>query len=135
MRVIVEVPRWTRTKYHHDGTVDYTSPLPCPFNYGSVPETVAPDGDPEDAIVLGPRRARGALIDGSPSLRVRFLDDGIADDKWVFGTPTLPDRLALSAFFRLYAVLKRARQRWDGRGGRTAYLGTFPASQADISQS
>jgi inorganic pyrophosphatase len=135
MRVIVEVPRWTWTKYHHDGTVDFRSPLPCPFNYGSVPDTVAPDGDPEDAVVLGPRRPRGTVVEDRPTLRVRFVDAGIEDDKWVLGTPTLPERLTLSAFFRIYALVKRTHHRWEGRPGQTAYLGTVPASQAESTQS
>jgi len=36
------------------------SPLPCPFNYGSVPQFVGLEGDLLDAVVLGPRFPLGA---------------------------------------------------------------------------
>ena len=49
---VIEVPRWSFVKRKDDGSVDYVSPLPSPFNYGSVPGTLSPDGDPLDALVL-----------------------------------------------------------------------------------
>jgi inorganic pyrophosphatase len=130
MRVTVEIPRWSFTKYGADDTVDFWSPLPSPFNYGSVMDSVAPDGDPEDAIILGPRLPRGATVEGTPTWVVRFIDAGVADDKWVIGTPTRANHAALDAFFRVYALAKRVAYHLRGDRGITRYLGTFPASQA-----
>ena len=54
VEVIIEVPRGGFIKRHPDGAVDFVSPVPCPFNYGSVEGSEAADGDPQDALVLGP---------------------------------------------------------------------------------
>ena len=61
--VRIEVPRFSFVKREADGEVDFVSPVPCPFNYGSVPGAIAPDGDAPDALVLGPRVAAGAEVD------------------------------------------------------------------------
>ncbi|MFY0541612.1 hypothetical protein [Nannocystis pusilla] len=36
-RVKIEYPRWSVVKRRSDGSVDFVSPLPCPYNYGHVP--------------------------------------------------------------------------------------------------
>ena len=36
--VVIEIPRWSFLKRGSTGHVDFISPLPCPFNYGSVPD-------------------------------------------------------------------------------------------------
>ena len=56
--VVIEVPR-DFLKRGTTGHVDFVSPLPCPFNYGSVP-IVGLEGDLLDALVLGPRLGLGA---------------------------------------------------------------------------
>ena len=60
--VRIEVPRLGLVK-RDAHRIEYISPVPCPFNYGSVPDTLAPDGDPFDAVVLGPRLATGTLVE------------------------------------------------------------------------
>ena len=57
--VVVEVPRGGRVKRAADGSIDYVSPLACPFNYGSAPDLPSADGEPHDAFVLGPALALG----------------------------------------------------------------------------
>jgi inorganic pyrophosphatase len=57
--VVIEVPLGSFIKRRDDGRVDFVSPVPCPFNYGSVPDTLSGDGDRVDAVVLGPRLPRG----------------------------------------------------------------------------
>jgi hypothetical protein len=42
-RVSIEVPRWGFVKRRADGGVDFVSPIPCPYNYGSILGLVAPD--------------------------------------------------------------------------------------------
>ena len=37
--VVIEIPRGSFLKRGSTGHVDFVSPLPCPFNYGSVPAT------------------------------------------------------------------------------------------------
>ncbi|HSP80345.1 MAG TPA: inorganic diphosphatase, partial [Myxococcaceae bacterium] len=62
--ILVESPRWSLVKRRSDGSVDFISPLPCPYNYGCIPGLGSGDGDPLDVVVLGPRLRRG------PRLRV-----------------------------------------------------------------
>src|SRR5262245_9442975 len=99
--VVVDSPRFSHVKRHDDGSIDFVSPLPCPFNYGSVQGTRAEDGERVDALVLGPRLpARTALA--LPVLAVvRFIDAGQRDPKWVCGARplTLRDRVELELFF------------------------------------
>lgn len=121
--VQVEIARFGWVKRREDGRIDFASPLPCPFNYGSVPGTRAPDGDREDALLLGPRcpigTRRRAVVHG----RVRFVDAGIDDDKWICGDMRPFDRLQLEIFFHVYAPAKRALNRWRGLRGTTRYDG------------
>ena len=39
VEVIIEIPKGSFIKRGSTGQVDFVSPLPCPFNYGSVPTT------------------------------------------------------------------------------------------------
>ena len=56
VEVVIEVPRGSFLKRGSTGQVDFISPLPCPFNYGAVPNYLGLEGDLLDAVVLGPRR-------------------------------------------------------------------------------
>jgi inorganic pyrophosphatase len=123
LEVLVEVARFGWVKRREDGRIDFASPLPCPFNYGSVPGTRAPDGDREDALLLGPHCPIGTLHRAPVLGRVRFLDAGLADDKWICGRMRAGDRLQLELFFRVYARAKRLLNRWRGLGGPTRYDG------------
>jgi inorganic pyrophosphatase len=60
--------------------VDFISPLPCPFNYGSVPANIGLEGDLFDALVLGPRLALGARIRVTVWRAVISTDRGMTDD-------------------------------------------------------
>lgn len=123
VRVRIEVPRGSFVKRGDHG-VEFVSPLPCPFNYGSVPDTRAPDGDPLDALVLGARLALGAEVDATVHAVVRFRDDGAVDDKLVCGAaPSDAALRAVAGFFRLYAVARRWMNRARGRHGDTRFLG------------
>ena len=37
VEVVIEVPRGSFLKRGSTGQIDFISPLPCPYNYGSVP--------------------------------------------------------------------------------------------------
>lgn len=123
VHVRIEVPRGSFLKREGD-RVEYLSPVPCPFNYGCVPDAPAPDGDPLDALVLGPRLAFGAEVDVAVHAVARFMDDGAVDDKLVCGpAPTDAQLRAVAAFFRVYAVARRWMNRARGRRGDTRFLG------------
>jgi len=125
VQVVIDSPRFSFTKLHDDGRIDFVSPLPCPFNYGSVPDTYSGDGDRMDALVLGPRLPRGARVERSVVAIVRFVDAGLQDPKWVCSQQPLSARDAreLRAFFVAYALAKRALNALRGQGGATRYEG------------
>src|SRR5437764_5233359 len=81
LEVVIEIPRWSFLKRGSSGRLDFVSPLPCPFNYGSVRELVGGDDDYLDAIVLGPRLPRGARVRVGVWGAVGLTDRGMYDDK------------------------------------------------------
>lgn len=121
VRVRIEIPRFGFVK--REGTrIEYVSPVPCPFNYGCVPSMPAPDGDPLDVVVPGPRLDEGTTLDLQVHAVVRFVDDGKVDDKLVCGPmPTDEDLRRIGEFFRVYAVARRWMNRARGRFGETRF--------------
>lgn len=114
--VVIEVARFSFVKRRPDGRVHFVSPFPSPFHYGSVPNTLAPDGDPLDALVLVPGLRRGSEVRGRVLGIVRFVDAGVLDWKLVVGRGSLRrhQRIQVEGFFRVYARAKR----WLDPGAR-----------------
>ena len=132
LEVVIEVPRGSFLKRGSTGQVDFISPLPCPFNYGSVPRYLGLEGDLLDAVVLGPRlplgsqgrvRAWGALI---------LADRGMSDDKLICSTRPLEaaERIRVLRFFHFYAKCKGLLNLWRRRPGRNACDGWCDAEVA-----
>jgi inorganic pyrophosphatase len=123
--VVIDVPRWSFVKRRDDGSVDFVSPLPAPFNYGHVPDSLAEDGEGVDAVVLGPRLARGTRLKIPVRGCIGFIDDGVSDPKWICGETPLSqtDRRRVEGFFRSYALAKTVINRVRGRNGETCCLG------------
>jgi inorganic pyrophosphatase len=117
VEVVIEIPRWSFLKRGSSGHIDFVSPLPCPFNYGSVPAYLGLEGDLLDAVVLGPRLRVGTRIRvhavGAVGLTERFM----YDDKLICSDrPLRPgERERVLAFFGFYArckgLLNLCRQR------------------------
>lgn len=107
--VRIEVPRGSRVKRSATGRVEFVSPIRCPYNYGTVEgESLAPDGDGYDALVMGRRLPYGHIAEGRLLGVVDFLDRGEEDPKLVIGVSmSSDDREAVSRFFRRYARIKR----------------------------
>jgi inorganic pyrophosphatase len=125
LEVVIEVPRGGFIKRKDDGSVDFVSPVPCPFNYGSVPDTLSGDGDRLDALVLGPRLARDARVRARVVAVVRFTDAGDDDPKLVCSDGSLGpvDRAKIAGFFALYARAKSLLNALRGKHGATRYWG------------
>lgn len=128
----VEIPARSSTKYeiNEDGLVFVdrfqSMPVVYPANYGSMPRTLAGDGDPLDALVLTREPLHpGVLIRFRPIGVLRMTDDGEGDQK-IIGVPTdkidptyvgirdlgdLPaiERQRIEAFFRIYKDLPAGR--------------------------
>ena len=137
----VEIPAGSFTKYeiNEEGLlfVDrfQSMPVAYPANYGSMPRTLAGDGDPLDALVLTREPLHpGVLIRFRPIGVLRMVDEGKTDEK-IIGVPTdkvdptyagirdladLPaiERDRIEAFFRVYKDLPRGRNpvRLNGYG-------------------
>jgi inorganic pyrophosphatase len=125
VEVLIEVPRGSFVKREAGRGVEYVSPLPCPFDYGCVPDLPGADGDPLDVVLLGGRHPAGTRLRARVWAVVRFEDDGAADDKLVCG-PCPPDAAELARverFFRLYAHPRRWMNLARGRRGRTRFVG------------
>ncbi|MBA4143339.1 MAG: inorganic diphosphatase [Nitrosospira sp.] len=132
VEVVIEVPRGSFLKRGSLGDLDFVSPLPCPFNYGSVPAYIGLDGDLLDAVVLGPRLPPGTRIRVNAWGAVTMIDRGLVDDKLICGEspPNELQRERLLQFFRFYAKCKGLLNFCRGRPGRNACEGWVDAQLA-----
>jgi len=125
VEVIIDVPRFGFIKHDDSGKLDYVSLLPCPFNYGSIPGTLSEEGDRFDAIVLGPRRARGSRVSVPVIGMVAFTDAGRDDPKWICSERAMTEtqRLTIVGFFLIYAHIKSIINAIRRRTGPTRFKG------------
>ena len=132
VEVVIEIPRGSFLKRGSSGRIDFVSPLPCPFNYGSVPDYLGLEGDLLDALVLGPRLPLGARIRVRAWGAVTLTDRGMSDDKLVCsGQPlTQSQRTWVLRFFHVYAKCKGLLNLWRRQPGRNACDGWCAAAEA-----
>jgi inorganic pyrophosphatase len=132
VEVVIEVPKGSFLKRGSTGRVDFISPLPCPFNYGSVPSYVGLEGDLLDALVLGPRLRYGTRVWVKAWGAVSMTDRGMSDDKLICSDhPLSPsEQQKVLRFFRFYATCKGLLNAWRRRPGRNACEGWYGAMQA-----
>lgn len=132
VEVVIEVPRGSFLKRGSTGSIDFISPLPCPFNYGAVPTHLGLEGDLLDALVLGPRLRYGSRMRVRAWGAVTLTDRGMSDDKLIcsIGQPTRDEIGKVLRFFRFYARCKGLLNVWRRRPGRNACEGWCSAAQA-----
>ncbi|RLK51652.1 inorganic pyrophosphatase [Alkalispirillum mobile] len=132
VRVRIEVPRWSFLKRGSNGEIDFVSPLPCPFNYGSVPDYVGLEGDLLDAVVLGPRLPLGSELTVYAYAAIVLTDRGMTDDKLICASqcPGQAELRQVHRFFRFYARCKALLNLYRGRPGRNACDGWDSAAAA-----
>ena len=130
--VVIEIPRWSFLKRGSTGRIDFVSPLPCPFNYGAVPQYLGQEGDLLDAVVLGPRLPAGTRLRVRAWGAVILMDRGMTDDKLICSVrPVDPgERRRVLQFFHFYARCKALLNRWRRRPGRNACDGWCEAGEA-----
>ena len=100
----IEIPQGDRRKWELDmganaRAVDRVIPESVggyPVNYGFVPQTISYDGDPFDALVLGPPIEGGETVRGAIVGLMRMRDEKGLDSKVVL-SPLGPDGQALHA--------------------------------------
>ncbi len=130
--VVIEIPKRSFLKRGSTQQIDFISPLPCPFNYGSVPTLVGREGDLLDAVVLGPRLPLGTKLTVKARGAVILTDRGMADDKLIGSDHPLSsfERHNVLRFFSFYAKCKGILNFFRGRSGRNACDGWCEASDA-----
>lgn len=132
VEVVIEIPRGSFLKRGSTGRVDFVSPFPCPFNYGSVPRYLGGEGDLLDAVVLGPRLPVGSEVLVKTWGAVTLTDRGMSDDKLVCSdrpVTSLQKRNVLR-FFHFYARCKALLNLLRRRPGRNACEGWCRAEDA-----
>ena len=132
VEVVIEVPRGSFLKRGSTGTIDFVSPLPCPFNYGAVPTLLGLEGDLLDAVVLGPRLPYGTRLRVKAWGAVTLTDRGMSDDKLICceHQPSATEIRAVLRFFHFYAKCKGLLNLWRRRPGRNGCDGWCEASFA-----
>lgn len=118
-RVLVECEKGSTIKYEYDDENDVMvvvhqldKKYPYPFNYGSIPQTLANDGDSLDAIVIADEPIRsGTVVNCYPLAIVRMIDNGQEDDK-VICTPfyTLSGLVDIKSIYRYLRKYKYPHQ-------------------------
>lgn len=134
--VIVEIPKGSQNKYEYDKELNVIkldrvlfSPLHFPGDYGFIPQTLAEDGDPLDALVLVTFPTYpGMLIEARPIGLLRMYDQEIIDDK-ILCVPVYDPRFneysdindvethilrEISHFFQVYKELEGREVKIDG---------------------
>lgn len=110
MKVVIETPKYSFFKYNRSGDhyiKVFFSPIPTIFNYGYIEGIKGPDGMEMDAVVLGPRMAQGTVMEFfSCQGVVRFMDDSVKDDKYIFYISGYRSPYILSFYFKIYAFFK-----------------------------
>jgi inorganic pyrophosphatase len=144
VNAIVEIPTGSRIKYeidHETGLVHVDrvlfSPFHYPAEYGFIPSTLAPDGDPCDVLVLiNGATYPGVVIKARPVGVLRMHDDKGQDDKvlcvaaddpnyqHVNDLKDLPPHFMkeVEHFFLTYKDLEEKDVHTDGWEGREAAL-------------
>ncbi|MCB1831690.1 MAG: inorganic diphosphatase [Gammaproteobacteria bacterium] len=132
LEVVIEIPRGSFLKRGSSGALDFVSPLPCPFNYGSVEAYLGLEGDLLDAVVLGPRLRRGTRINVQALGAIGLTDRGMYDDKLICSDVALDrwQRSSILLFFRSYALCKGVLNFCRRRSGRNACEGWCDAREA-----
>lgn len=132
VEVVIEIPRGSFLKRGSEGQLDFVSPIPCPFNYGSIRQYLGGEGDYLDAVVFGGRLPRGTCIQTSAYGAIGLSERGMYDDKLICGSraPSLWQRRATLYFFHFYALCKGRYNVLRGQPGDARCEGWGTASEA-----
>ncbi|HEY3373765.1 MAG TPA: inorganic diphosphatase [Candidatus Aquicultor sp.] len=134
--VVVEIPKGSRNKYEYDeklGCFKFDrllfSSVHYPADYGFVPDTLAEDGDPLDAlVVLEEPTFTGCLIEAKPVGLFKMWDEKgpdhkilcvpVADPRWNYinSLEEVPQHLLheISHFFEVYKDLEAKKTGVEG---------------------
>jgi inorganic pyrophosphatase len=144
---MVEIPKGSRNKYEWDEELQAIkldrylfSSVVYPSDYGIIPDTLAEDGDPLDAMVcVSEPTFPGCLIPVNVIALFKMRDDAGIDDKVVcvpcqdpnwnhaHSLEDLPEQLRdeISHFFAIYKTLEQKDVEVDGWYSREDALATI----------
>ena len=148
---MVEIPKGSRNKYEWDEGLNAIrfdrflfSSVVYPLDYGMIPETLAEDGDPLDAMVaVSEPTFPGCVIPVKPIALFKMRDEKGVDDKVIcvpFQDPNwnhaerledLPEQLRdeISHFFAVYKTLEQKAVEVDGWYSREDALKVIEEAQ------
>jgi inorganic pyrophosphatase len=144
VEVVIEIPKGSRNKYEYDkerGIIKFDrmlfSAMHYPSDYGFIPDTLAQDADPLDALVLvWEPTFPGCHIEAKPVGLFKMWDEKGPDEK-ILCVPVLdplwnhiesledvPPHLLkeIEHFFRVYKDLEEKKVGIEGWEGRDAAL-------------
>ncbi|HEV3230356.1 MAG TPA: inorganic diphosphatase [Solirubrobacteraceae bacterium] len=152
LHCLVEIPKGSRNKYEYDfalGAIKLDrflfSSVVYPTDYGFIPETLASDGDPLDAMVcVSESTFPGCVIPVKPIALFKMRDDAGVDDKvccvplhdpnWntIDKLEDLPQNLRdeISHFFSIYKQPEGKVVKVDGWYSREEALHTIDEAHA-----
>jgi inorganic pyrophosphatase len=149
--VMIEIPKGSRNKYEYDKEKKVLkfdrmlfSAVHYPSDYGFIPETLAQDGDPLDALVLvWEPTFPGCLIEAKPVGLFKMWDEKGPDEKilcvpvsdplwnYIESLADVPPHLLkeIEHFFAVYKDLEEKKVGVEGWEGREAALKIITESQ------
>ena len=152
VNAIVEIPRGSNMKYEYDESVGLIrlgrvlySPSFYPVDYGFIPQTIAPNGDHLDVlIVVNEAAVPGSIQYVRPLGVLHMCDEGGPDDKILAVTAVDPRfdevtdletlsphvRSEISHFFEVYKALEAKEVEVQGWSGRETAHATIRAAHA-----
>ena len=154
IHVVIEIPRGSRNKYeidHEDGKVYLDRRLftatTYPADYGFLPETLAGDGDPLDALVLLEDPVFPGVIVECRPIGVLYMRDEAGEDAKLICVPPreprfenvnelsgLPHQLVeeIQHFFNVYKALEPDKHSSSaGMGGKAEAWAEIETSRAN----
>jgi inorganic pyrophosphatase len=139
--VYIEIPRGERRKYEFDMSrntrvIDRVMSEQVggyPVNYGFVPQTVSYDGDPFDALVLGPALPGGEIVRGVIVGVMYMEDEKGLDSKVVVSTVAADGRakhdLTPQVLDEIADYFRRYKQGEPGKFSKVGGWGTVAEGQ------
>lgn len=117
--IVIETPKWNMQKFDYIPSCTcgscynpprfrrvYYSPIPIPFNYGCMPNSIGEDGMPQDIIVVGHKMKQGTEILLGLIGEVEFEDNGEKDTKYIASNDGERHELRIHLFFKIYEKAK-----------------------------
>jgi inorganic pyrophosphatase len=151
--VMIEIPKGSRNKYEYDKerkTIRFDrmlfSAVHYPSDYGFILDTVAPDGDPLDALVLvWEPTFPGCILDARPVGLFKMWDEKGLDEKilcvpvldpfwnYIKCLPDVPPHLLkeIEHFFSIYKDLEKKKTRVEGWRDRELAIKVIKQYQED----